>query len=81
MFLFFWLFDLKFSNSFVFNHFFRGMMFLFVSKIQFLPNFNFIDCLLFGAMISATDPGTANLDINSMPSISFIATMIYIFLN
>ncbi|EDV22044.1 uncharacterized protein TRIADDRAFT_11431, partial [Trichoplax adhaerens] len=35
-----------------------GIMYAFVSKIQVINGFDFIDCLLFGAMISATDPVT-----------------------
>lgn len=35
-----------------------GIMYAFVSRIRPVNGFNFVDCLLFGAMISATDPGT-----------------------
>ncbi|RDD41275.1 Sodium/hydrogen exchanger 9 [Trichoplax sp. H2] len=35
-----------------------GIMYAFVSRIRSVNGFNFVDCLLFGAMISATDPVT-----------------------
>ncbi|EDV21918.1 uncharacterized protein TRIADDRAFT_59624 [Trichoplax adhaerens] len=35
-----------------------AIMYLFVSNIQPIGDFGFIDCLIFGAMISATDPVT-----------------------
>ncbi|EDV21919.1 uncharacterized protein TRIADDRAFT_29621 [Trichoplax adhaerens] len=35
-----------------------GIMYGYVTKIYPIPGFKFVDCLLFGAMISATDPVT-----------------------
>ncbi|RDD41277.1 Sodium/hydrogen exchanger 9 [Trichoplax sp. H2] len=35
-----------------------AIMYLFISNIQPIGDFGFIDCLIFGAMISATDPVT-----------------------